>query len=187
MITGKDLIDMGFKPGKHFPAMLEAANRAAARGEDVRSAVSVHVPPEPAALLADPLPYFENIRAENEDEAANVEAVHDTMAALMRTPVIKAGAVMPDACPAGSVGTIPVGGVVASEAIHPGMHSSDICCSMALSNLGNADPAAVLDAVHKVTHFGPGGRDEVRMDGDLAARRCSNSSRTRCAPPQRTR
>ena len=55
------------------------------------------------------------------------------MTELMRTPKIIAGAVMPDACPAGPKGTIPVGGIAVSEAIHPGMHSADICCSMAIS------------------------------------------------------
>jgi hypothetical protein len=65
---------------------------------------------------------------------------------------------MPDACPAGPPGTIPVGGVVASEAIHPGMHSADICCSMAISVLSGVRLADLLDAVQAVTHFGPGGR-----------------------------
>src|SRR3546814_1193720 len=80
------------------------------------------------------------------------------MEELMRTPVVTAGAVMPDACPAGPLGTIPVGGIVSSAAIHPGMHSADICCSMAISIFDDLAPAALLDAVHKVTHFGPGGR-----------------------------
>ncbi|MEL6209973.1 MAG: RNA-splicing ligase RtcB, partial [Pseudomonadota bacterium] len=60
-------------------------------------------------------------------------------------------------------GTIPVGGVAAARnAIHPGMHSADICCSVMLSDLGRADPGAALDAVHAATHFGPGGRAEGR-------------------------
>ncbi|TIP98289.1 MAG: RNA-splicing ligase RtcB, partial [Mesorhizobium sp.] len=75
-----------------------------------------------------------------------------------RTPVIRAGAIMPDACPTGPSGTIPVGGVAVSEAIHPGMHSADICCSMAISVFPGVAPAALIDAVHAVTHFGPGGR-----------------------------
>lgn len=66
---------------------------------------------------------------------------------------------MPDACPVGREATIPVGGVVASKgAIHPGMHSADICCSMALTVVGDVDPVAVLDAAQSVTHFGGGGR-----------------------------
>jgi tRNA-splicing ligase RtcB len=85
---------------------------------------------------------------------------------LMRVPTIKAGAVMPDACPAGSApGTIPVGGIVACEnAIHPGYHSADICCSMAISIFDrDTDPLDVLDAGTKLTHFGPGGRPMTCM------------------------
>ena len=56
------------------------------------------------------------------------------MQTLMKTPTIVDGAIMPDACPAGPNGTIPVGGVaVAKNAIHPGMHSADICCSVMLN------------------------------------------------------
>ena len=76
-------------------------------------------------------------------------------------PTIVAGAVMPDACPSGSApGTIPVGGVVAcDDAIHPGFHSSDICCSVAITVFARKDdPKRILDAVQDVTHFGPGGR-----------------------------
>jgi RNA-splicing ligase RtcB len=66
---------------------------------------------------------------------------------------------MPDACPAGPVGTIPVGGVVvARNSIIPGMHSADICCSLMLTNIGKIDPKLVLDLAESVTHFGPGGR-----------------------------
>src|SRR3546814_16897019 len=65
---------------------------------------------------------------------------------------------MPDACPAGPLGTIPVGGMVSSAAIHPGMHSADICSSMAISIVDDLTTAALLAAVHKLTRFGPGGR-----------------------------
>ena len=56
-----------------------------------------------------------NIKAENEMEAVNVDSVIKTMKEVMKTPTVVDGAVMPDACPAGSVGTIPVGGVVATK------------------------------------------------------------------------
>src|SRR3546814_19820979 len=84
------------------------------------------------------------------------------MVELMRVPTIVAGAVLPDACPAGSApGTIPVGGVAAAKnAIHPGMHSADICCSMAFTNLGSTDPRQVLAAAMGLTHFGGGGRSD---------------------------
>ena len=81
------------------------------------------------------------------------------MEELMKTPTLLEGAVMPDACPAGGKGTIPVGGVVAAKnAIHPAMHSADICCSVMMTSFGHVDPKKVLDAAHKVTHFGGGGR-----------------------------
>lgn len=159
MITGKDLIAAGCPPGKYFKQALKAANEAAARGEDWLAAAKAHMPPPSLPLHDEPLPFFRNIEAEDERETENVAAVERTMTDLMRTPVLKAGAVMPDACPAGPIGTIPVGGVAASEAIHPGMHSADICCSMMITVVGIGDPKAILDAGQRVTHFGGGGRE----------------------------
>ena len=89
----------------------------------------------------------------------------------MKTPTLIDGAVMPDACPTGPEGTIPVGGVaVAKNAIHPGMHSADICCSVMLTDYGNVSPQAVLDAAHSIKHFCPGGRDrntQFRFSAEL--------------------
>jgi tRNA-splicing ligase RtcB (3'-phosphate/5'-hydroxy nucleic acid ligase) len=110
------------------------------------------------AARGEPGPFQMLIEADNDLEHANIAKVRETFTELMRTPVIRAGAVMPDACPAGPLGTIPVGGVVSSSEIHPGFHSADICCSMAISVLGDVDPKAVLDAGMKISHFGPGGR-----------------------------
>ena len=121
------------------------------------------------------VPFFINIQAENDHEQDNVDKCVATMTELMRTPTLKAGAIMPDACPAGPIGTIPVGGIVASTDIHPGMHSADICCSMFFSNYGGVDPKTLLDAVHKVTHFGPGGRDDrIAMPDHLVEKMKSN-------------
>lgn len=168
MITGKDLIAWGFTPGPWFKdALAHAATleTMGVTGDDLREQLKTF---EPAPIdyirrHDDPTPYFVNIDTANlnEGEQANVDAVFEHMKELMRVPTIKAGAVMPDACPAGSAkGTIPVGGVVATEnAIHPGYHSADICCSMAISVLGKVDPKKVLDTACRVTHFGPGGRD----------------------------
>jgi RNA-splicing ligase RtcB len=81
---------------------------------------------------------------------------------------------MPDACPAGAApGTIPVGGVVAAEnAIHPGMHSADICCSLAVSIFRGLAPTAALDAGMRLSHFGGGGRprgEQLRPPADIVA------------------
>ncbi|WP_446916796.1 hypothetical protein, partial [Klebsiella pneumoniae] len=80
-------------------------------------------PPPALPLLPEPRPFFENIRADTAVEQQNIDYVRLSMQQLMRTPTVVTGAVMPDACPAGPPGTIPVGGVVvARNAIHPGMH-----------------------------------------------------------------
>jgi len=112
----------------------------------------------------DEVSYFRNISVDSaspdfEHEEANVKAVFAAMDQLMRTPTLVAGAVMPDACPTGDA-TIPVGGVVVAEnAIHPGFHSADICCSVMATDFGRLhSPKNVLDVAQSVTHFGRGGR-----------------------------
>lgn len=161
-LNGQDLLDAGIVEGKWFGEALDAANTVLERGASRREALHVarKFMPPPVVPLDDvgAKPFFENIDAENDAELENVQKLREHMTALMRTPMITAGAIMPDACPAGPTGTIPVGGVVASKAIHPGMHSADICCSMAISVFPGIAPKDLLDAVHGVTHFGPGGR-----------------------------
>ena len=166
-VTGNDLTDWGHAPGKHFPELLARANDMISAGmsrDHVRTALASQIPPPP--MLYDlheegAVPFHENIIPADADEEKNLEKVRETMRAVMRTPTVVGGAIMPDACPAGPVGTIPVGGVVAAKnAIHPGMHSADICCSLMLTDLGDADPSAILDAAAAVTHFGPGGRPQ---------------------------
>lgn len=177
VVSGQDLIDAGLLQGKWFRPALEAANRVLSEGggmeEALQAARAFQPPPTLPLRAANDIAIYSNISAENAFEQDNVEKVNATMRALVRTPVVRAAAIMPDACPSGPVGTIPVGGVVASEAIHPGMHSADICCSMAISVFPGTDPKALLDAMHAVTHFGPGGRESGAQvkpsDATLAA------------------
>jgi RNA-splicing ligase RtcB len=166
MITGKTLIAWGYRPGAWFADAIPAAEKARASGADeaaIRAIVAGFAPPPlPPAIAprAKALPYSLNIRAEAPGDAENIAGVEKHMRELMRVPTLVAGTVMPDACPSGAApGTIPVGGVVAAkDAIHPGMHSADICCSMAISVLGDVNPTSVLDAGMKLSHFGGGGR-----------------------------
>jgi RNA-splicing ligase RtcB len=186
MITGKTLIEWGHTPGPWFRDAIAAAEKARASGAGeaaIRAVVDGFAPappPKPVALRAPGgVPFTLNIRAEEPEDADNIAGVERHMAELMRTPTLVAGAVMPDACPSGSApGTIPVGGVVAArEAIHPGFHSSDICCSMAFSLLGEVDPKPVLDAGMKLSHFGGGGRahsHDMRPPGSLLAEFAAN-------------
>jgi len=159
MITGNDLVALGYKPGKWFREAIDFANQNELQGSPLRDYLS-SVCPKTIAPHTEPVAFFQNIEAETEDEIANKESVLSCMKELMKTPTLIGGAVMPDACPTGD-GQIPVGGVaIARNAIHPAMHSADICCSVMLTNFGNVSPKAVLDAAHSVTHFGGGGRPE---------------------------
>ena len=163
-ITGTDLIGWGHHPGPAFTGLLSMAEAAQGQGlsaDAVRTMLEAEKPaPVMQMALQSGLAFHANIVAGDADEVQNIAKVSETMRVLMQTPTVVAGAIMPDACPAGPMATIPVGGVVAARnAIHPGMHSADICCSVMISDLGNIDPKAVLDAATAVTHFGPGGRD----------------------------
>ena len=166
-ITGETLKAWGHIPGKDFSRLLEFAQAGLAAGyseDQIKAKLEGMKPPPPPPTLplqkASDVPFHFNIEASDDaDEVKNLADVRETMMAVIRTPTVVGAAVMPDACPAGPMGTIPVGGVVAAKnAIHPGMHSADICCSVMMTDLGEIDPKAVLDAAEKVTHFGPGGR-----------------------------
>ncbi|MEM1217074.1 MAG: RtcB family protein [Bacteroidota bacterium] len=160
-ITGKTLVQMGYQPGKWFKTALAYANENALTGQALTAYLDAQAP-NYVAPRTQPLPYYKNIRAETELEQSNVAAVERTMHELMKVPTIVKGAVMPDACPTGAVGQIPVGGVVATrDAIHPAMHSADICCSVMMTAFGKVDPKKVLDAAHGITHFGGGGREDL--------------------------
>lgn len=173
MIDGKTIVALGFKSGKWFPEAIEHINTHQLEGDEMLAYLEQFRKDPTIALHERPIPYAANIRAESELEEENVAAVMNSMEVLMKTPTVVGGSVMPDACPSGPKGTIPVGGVVATKnAIHPGMHSGDICCSVMLTNLGNVSPKEVLDIAFETTHFGPGGRDrdtQFRFPSDLLA------------------
>ena len=172
--SGKDLIAMGFAPARWFGQALATANAEGLDQAGLRALAA-----DLAARETRQIPLQEGpavarfIAPETAAETANAEAVFETMDALVRTPTVVFASIMPDACPAGPVGTIPVGGVVSTRnALHPGMHSADVCCSLMATDIGDVDPAGVLDAAHALCHFGPGGRrDPVdTLPGDLEAR-----------------
>lgn len=174
MITGKTLIDWGFKPGPWFGEAIKMANAARASGltdyqvqAGVRSMQPKEVPT--ISLRTNSIPFEVFVEPENDIERENLNGVIEAMDALVRVPTVEKAVVMPDACPAG---VIPVGAVVATkDAIHPGFHSADVCCSMAITVFKrNDDLKKILDVAQSVTHFGPGGRkrDPMCMSGLLA-------------------
>lgn len=159
MITGKDIIDLGFLPGKWFKDVVEYANLHNLQGDALKEYI-LSARPTYIEARTEPIEYYMNIRAENEEETNNIQLVISSMNELMKTPTLVAGAIMPDACPTAH-GQIPVGGIaVAKNAIHPAMHSADVCCSVMMSNIGFISPKKVLDIAQSVTHFGGGGRDD---------------------------
>lgn len=153
---------MGYKPGAWFKNALAHINGHDLQGDALKHFLEKakpeysHIDPHSVSVA-----YTKNISAESPEEIQNVQQVFETMDVLMKTPTIVAGCVMPDACPTGEVGQIPVGGIaVTKNAIHPSMHSADICCSVMATNLGMINPELVLDAGQSSTHFGGGGRPD---------------------------
>lgn len=157
-ITGKHLTQLGYKPGAWFKTAIHRINEAGVTSNaEIRAIcdtlVPVYMPLEESAVTV-----FST------ETGPNFDASYASMREMSRTPTIIESYMMPDACPSGPHGTITVGGVArARGAIHPGMHSADICCSMMVTSFPTADPKDVLDAIHEVTHFGYGGRKDGRF------------------------
>ncbi len=161
-ITGKTIIELGYQQGKWFKEAIQFANANELAGDALDTYLKSVCPPPTIEPLATAMEYHKNIRAESAAEEDNVKQVFETMDELMKTPTVVRGAVMPDACPTGGKGQIPVGAVVATKnAIHPAMHSADVCCSVMMTNFGKVSPKSVLDAAHSITHFGGGGRTDL--------------------------
>lgn len=171
LINGNDLIQLGFRQGAWFKEAILFINENELEGEELMNYLEQFRLPNPIDLHSNYAIFYQNIKAENELEEKNVNDVVETMKTLLLTPTLTKGAIMPDACPTGGIGTIPVGGVVAAKnAIHPGMHSADICCSVMLTDFGKINPKDVLDAAHSITHFGGGGRnreDQFRFPQEM--------------------
>ncbi|TXD82651.1 RtcB family protein [Subsaximicrobium wynnwilliamsii] len=159
-ITGNDLVAMGFRRGKWMKDAIAHINTNRLEAEAMLQYLEQFKLPAGIELHTKPIGFAVNIKADSDLEQDNVFKVVNSMKTLMKTPTLVNGALMPDACPTGPDGTIPVGGIaVAKNAIHPGMHSADICCSVMLTDFGKINPKTILDAAHAKTHFGPGGRD----------------------------
>lgn len=170
MVTGNTLIELGFKPAKWFKDAIAVANKKGLEGKQLIHFLKCVAPKKVITIepFEKPVKYIENIDVNTKDEIINYTSLLKTMDELMKTPTVITGAIMPDACPTGGVGQIPVGGVVVTEnSIHPAMHSADVCCSVMTTNLGKVDPKMVLDVAMGTTRFGAGGRKEHGGWGNL--------------------
>ncbi len=169
LFNGHDILAAGWPPGPHMAKILEAARAMEEKGiVDPAYALKLlrrdfPLPSSKLEMRAQAADLAEAIAATCPEDEKNIGAVRRFMRELLRTPVIDRGAVMPDACPAGSeAATIPVGGAIAvRNAIIPSAHSADICCSMYAtfyrSELSVSDQ---LDRLVASTRFGMGGRKE---------------------------
>lgn len=165
-IKARDLIAAGWPEGWRLGAALKLARSLEASGASRVEALAEaerRFPKEVRliGLRGGPAPLAAAVESETEVEAANVASAAAKMRELLHVPVVERGALMPDTCPAGSApATIPVGGAIAvRNAIIPGAHSADICCSMfATFFTANHAVGELMDHLQKSTHFGPGGR-----------------------------
>lgn len=165
--SANDLLEAGWLPSPQFPELLAAARTLEARGIKDPTYINKLLardfpkPPPKLSRRPSPLPLAEAIDATCDADENNIAKVRRLMHELLRMPIVDAGAVMPDACPAGMAeATIPVGGAISVQnAILPSVHSADICCSMYASFFHcEKDTAEMLDQLMDSTRFGFGGR-----------------------------
>jgi tRNA-splicing ligase RtcB (3'-phosphate/5'-hydroxy nucleic acid ligase) len=165
-IKARDLIAAGWHEGRRLGAALRRARALETSGLarfDVLAQLEQEFPKQLIVALPrhEPAPLAEAIEADTPQEATNVASARLRMNELLHMPVVKRGVIMPDACPSGGgYATIPVGGAIEVEnAIIPGAHSADICCSMFATFFPTNHPVGeMMDQLQKTTHFGPGGR-----------------------------
>jgi tRNA-splicing ligase RtcB (3'-phosphate/5'-hydroxy nucleic acid ligase) len=167
LLNKEDLVMAGWPDGPEIEILLVAARIMEERGIRDTNYILKKLrrdfpPPDSKLRLRDhALPLSEAITATCRLDEQNIGAVRRQMGELLRVPVVTAGAIMPDACPAGNApATIPVGGIVAAErAILPAAHSEDLCCSMRASFFRSHAPTKeIMDALQSCTRFGAGGR-----------------------------
>ena len=163
-LTSQDLIAAGYEPGPIFKILMAKISEYEAKGiTDPKYALKLLKRDcgEPVAKIqrrTEPVAFSEAISPANELERDNVEKVRRQMNQLLRTPVISAGVILPDACPVSPAeAVIPVGAaVVAENAIIPSAHSADVCCSIyATFYEKRSSIASELDDLRSVTNFGP--------------------------------
>lgn len=164
-ITGSKLKELGYRGAPWWKAVIaDSACLSFETDEEIRAFADHYEPVQMSLRKSGSGPrWSSNIRLNTDDDLANYDMVAKSMDELVRVPTVIAATIMPDACPYDlRLGVIPVGGVAACKsAIHPAMHSSDICCSMAISIFGQAGFASstntgtdLLDAGMKLSHFG---------------------------------
>lgn len=169
-LTRQQLLDAGWQDNAQLDQIYQhalslIAKESATTTKYLFKLLKRDFPDQHAALRMreTPAPLELAISASGKDEVKNLNKSIKQITELLRCPVVNAGALMPDACPAGSaLASMPVGGAIAVDnAIIPAAHSADICCSLHASFYHTElDVAAQIDTLMQQTRFGPGGRDK---------------------------
>ena len=165
-IKARELLAAGWRENRQLGAALRRARELEASGlaRDAMFAQLEQEHPKTISLIAPrehASPLALAVECDTPEESENVARARARMTELLHVPVVRAGVLMPDTCPAGGgEATIPVGGAIAVDnAIIPGAHSADICCSMFASFFPANHPVGeLMDHLQAVTHFGAGGR-----------------------------
>ncbi|MGI8541298.1 MAG: RtcB family protein [Rubrobacteraceae bacterium] len=180
MLTGRELMALGWPEGRAIGAALRAAEEMRASGEDESSilreleAVRENPDGEISSALEPLAREFKRMREPEPDELVEgrpyaawgeemiEEVAAEQMRNAMRLPVTVAGALMPDA----HLGYgLPVGGVLATKgAVIPWAVGVDIACRMRLSifdmspSILDERPEVMKEIIIRNTNFGAGGK-----------------------------
>lgn len=158
MITGKELVARGYKPGVQFRHAIELSKTL--EGEALWTEVDKLFVDNRTPWMMLEKGVESNVIYAGDGE--NLAAVMEHVRHIARVPTVEELYVMPDACIAGGLGSAPVGTVVVTNGtIHPAWHSSDLHCSV-MATAVMADPKEVLDTAWRCTHFGPGGPNRFK-------------------------
>jgi len=102
VISGKKLIDLGYKPSKWFSQVINYANSNNLDTKEIISYIDSIVP-KTIEPLDNPISFYKNIIADSEDEKSNLDAVTRSMNSILTIPTVVNAAIMPDACPTGQM------------------------------------------------------------------------------------
>ena len=181
-INGHDLLRIGWQSGPELGEAIKKGNSLIDSGMSKESVLSMKEfknPPQKTFLR--PSKYSKELsiamEPERKSNSTNYNSVVSQMTELMKMPRILRGTVMPDACPtSGDKANITVGGaIIGDNAIFPGAHSADICCSMFVSFFTSKKGISeMMNDLQSVTRFGRGFREEKKWVYHSILEECNN-------------
>lgn len=172
MLSGKDLLQIGFSPNAVLGEALRYGNKLITEGSDREAALQAikeHFDPRKNAMFTlreESLSVSVACTVGNLEESSNLELSLARIREISRVPVVDKVSLMPDTCPSGGEwGSMPVGGaLITSHHILPAAHSADINCGMQLSFFESRHSSLELMKIMKEScFFGGGGVSEDKQ------------------------